>query len=792
VEDEARSRRGTWRTRSQGETIGDPWADEVSPGPASLPPDEIALRYERQELLGEGGMGAVWRYWDRRLQRPVAIKVLRAQSVGVAAMVRFQEEARITAQLQHPGIIPIHDLGWLDEGCPWFAMKEVRGRTLEAWRPGHTLRRALEVFLRVCETVAYAHARGVIHRDLKPRNLMVGDFGEVLILDWGLAKIFGAHDAVGGELPVDPGPMGLTRFGHVTGTPAYMAPEQARGESATVGPTADVYALGATLYELLTERPPRVADTLADLVRAVATASPVPPPSQWVQVEDELDRICLRALAPAAGDRYPDAGALAADLAQWLDGARQRERALALVADADLLMSRAGQAEQAASVLEARAETALDALPPSASAEDKAHAWQLQDEAASQRSTGHADRIRAVQLLRSALSHAEVAEAHDRLADHFREQHAQLEANGETMRAAAALADLAEHDRSRRHGSYLRGTGALTLLTDPPGAHVQLHRFVPQGRRLVPSLERSLGPTPLHAEPVEMGSYLLTLHLPGREVVRYPVWIRREEHWSQPQPIRLPAAGELGPEDCYLPAGWSWSGDDEFEGTLPLQRQWNEALVVRRFVVTVGEYAAFLSTLDEGALAAHQLQMSEGGGPFLARDEQGRWAVRTDQQGPVWDALRRAGPRLPAVYVNLHQARAYASWEAQRTGLGWRLPTELEWQRAGRGADLRHYPWGDHFESSWARCRRPDEPPRIGSVDEDPIDCSPFGVRGLAGNVLEWAQNPDGTSANVGGSCSSGPVSARLSYRVPQAPGYTSGRLGLRLFRFDHPLERRK
>lgn len=797
--------------------------DDDDDGGREAMPGEIAERYERREVLGVGGMGVVWRYWDRRLDRPVAIKAVRATVARSSALPRFEEEVRITTRLQHPGIIPVHDLGRLDDGRLWFAMKEVRGRTLETllsevhagWRVGRdeagfSFRRMLEVFLRVCETVAYAHARGVVHRDLKPSNVMVGAYGEVLVLDWGLARVLDATGHGGGEAgDDDQGPevrtARLTAMGSVTGTPAYMAPEQARGEGSEAGLAADVYALGATLYDLLTERPPRLGADVEDLLRRVAEATPVAPPSEVADApwsDDELDRICMRAIATDPADRYPDAGGLAEDLAAWLDGARRRERALALVDEADGHLDAAESGEAEAASLTARATEAAEALPATATADDKGPLWALQDQAAHRSAQANADRTRAVHLLRSALSHApDLPEAHDRLADHFLRQHTALELRGETLRAATALADLAEHDRSRRHAAYIRGTGAITLVTEPSGAEARLHRYVEQGRRLVPVFERVLGRTPLVAAPLDIGAYLVTLHAEGRDEVRYPVLIRRQEHWDgvppgadAPWPIALPAVGALGPDDCYLPAGWFWSGDDAFETTLPLRREWLGPRVMRRFPVTIEEYAAFLDRVaardGEAAALALAPRMSEGGGPFLDRDDAGRWlGVRADPEGPVWDALR-AAVRLPVVYVDLGQASAFARDEAARTGQPWRLPTEREWQRAARGADPRNYPWGDTFEASWTCCRRADMPhPHIVSVDAHPIDASPYGVRGLAGNVLEWAVEPPdpdgrpGASYNLGGSCSSGPLTCRVTYRSPQEPGYRAGRVGFRLVR---------
>src|SRR5262245_13723505 len=217
-------------------------------------------RYEVFEQVGQGGMGTVLRGRDPELDRELAIKTLRVEHRASAGLARrFLEEARIGGQLQHPGVVPVHELGTAD-GLPYFTMKLVRGRTLaellqERSSPADGLPRLLQVFEQVCQTVAYAHSRGILHRDLKPDNIMVGAFGEVQVMDWGLAKVL---DRPGEEGTVHPASdvRLQTQAGTVAGTPAYMAPEQARGEVGQLDARADVFGLGAILCAILTGRPP--------------------------------------------------------------------------------------------------------------------------------------------------------------------------------------------------------------------------------------------------------------------------------------------------------------------------------------------------------------------------------------------------------------------------------------------------------------------------------------------------------------------------------------------------------
>ncbi len=257
-------------------------------------PEVPGDRYQPAELLGEGGMGLIYRAEDRVLGRAVALKVLRPELADAPLADRLAREARILAALEHPGIVPVHDAGTLADGRVYYVMKLVRGERLDAFAASRPLSAVLRVFLQVCETVGFAHAQGIIHRDLKPSNIMVGSFGEVLVLDWGIARVLGQVDAAGGTEPPAPGALApeQTAAGTVLGTPGFMAPEQAQGAVGQVDARSDVWALGAILRGL------------------AGAAAPRP-----------LASVCRRATAPAPADRYASAAELAADVARYLDGA---------------------------------------------------------------------------------------------------------------------------------------------------------------------------------------------------------------------------------------------------------------------------------------------------------------------------------------------------------------------------------------------------------------------------------------------------------------------------------------
>jgi serine/threonine protein kinase len=293
-------------------------------------PDLSGTRYELLHEVDRGGMGIVYAARDRELGRTVALKVLATAVADAESAERLRREARIIAGLEHPGIVPVHDVSALPDGRLFYAMKLVGGQRLDAFaRAGRPLAERLRVFLRICEPVAFAHAHGVIHRDLKPENVMVGPFGEVLVMDWGVAKRLDEADgARAGGRPGEPANESATAHGTVIGTPAWMAPEQARGEVDRLDARADVYALGAILYFLLAGRPPGSppgdSDQSTRTWAGYADPKPmtvVPPRRLDPQIPRPLEAVCLKALSPEPEGRYANAATLSADVGLFLEGA---------------------------------------------------------------------------------------------------------------------------------------------------------------------------------------------------------------------------------------------------------------------------------------------------------------------------------------------------------------------------------------------------------------------------------------------------------------------------------------
>jgi serine/threonine-protein kinase len=324
------------RAIADADTITLP-ADEVRL--VAAPPGAEGERYQSLGTLGQGGMGVVSLLLDRRIGRRVAAKSLRADvERDEASRARFLREAQVQGQLEHPAIVPVYDLATAPDGAPLFTMKTVKGVTLreilDDLRAGTpeaaqrwTRHRLLTAFASVCLAVDYAHQRGILHRDLKPANLMLGDFGEVYVLDWGLAKLRGTPDTGVAAAPSDtPQPTAMTHVGALLGTPGFMAPEQI-DDASDVGPAADVYALGAILFEIVSLVPlhPRGSVREAfESTRQGADARPSvrapdrdPPP--------ELDAVCVAATALDPAVRTPSARALHDAVQRYLEGERDLE-----------------------------------------------------------------------------------------------------------------------------------------------------------------------------------------------------------------------------------------------------------------------------------------------------------------------------------------------------------------------------------------------------------------------------------------------------------------------------------
>jgi len=654
----------------------------------------VSERYEDISQIGLGGMGEVRRVWDMAMNRSLAMKILRKDFLDRPDLfARFREEAEATAQLEHPGIVPIHDLGKLPDGRLFFTMKEIRGRTLldvideihgaspNAWTVSHsgwTLFKTVQVFVTVCEAIAYAHSRSVLHRDLKPSNVMVGAFGEVVVMDWGLAKIGTDPTGFGDSVSIDSGTAPVmtersrasayeTVSGSVAGTPNYMPPEQARGEHARVGPWSDVYALGAILYHILSDRPPYEGTDTKAVIQKVLAAPPPPAGPRWrirrgnkPAVEDGLIAICERAMSSEIADRYMDAATLAEAVNGWLEGARTRDHALALVRRAEDLRPLMDDLRKRAALSRGRAAYMLAQLPKNASVDEKRAAWEIQDEGETLRRALDLQTQHYLDLHRAALTHSpDLTEARDGL-----------------------LSAEPGYDES--------GRGYLSISTAPAGAKVHLSQIQADDRRLVPLSPIDLGLSPLDRVEIGAGAWLVTISH-GDRTLQVPIHVKRGDHWDgvppgETVPHRLPLAAEASDDEVIISGSWfRCGGDIEPSNTLPPKRVWVDDFAMRIHPVTNAEYLRFLEAIDD---AQDRVPEPGRGAPWTRQDD-------------GWNLPEDAEPRQPVTGITAAHAVAYADWLSGEDNLPWRLPTEYEWEKAARGADLRLRPWGDHVEPTW-------------------------------------------------------------------------------------------
>ncbi len=744
---------------------------------ASSPVKSPTPRYVIREELGSGGAGHVLSALDVETRRLVAIKMPRlagsyttsdhpSAQQGDLAVAHFWGEASITAQLEHPAIVPIYDVGRGIDGTPYYTMRLVSSRSLhdvltnEALKREWPLSRLVFVLIQVARALAYAHARGVLHRDVKPANVLVGTYGEVYLADWGIARI-ATESSVLLSSDVDTPEHRIDPSMRLVGTPGFMAPEMISLPSEAVDHRSDLFALGVVLYEVLTGRQPfRRADTPATLV-ATYSEEPVRPSAIAKDCPLLLEDLCMKLLAKDPNARPGSAEEVAQRLEEFVEGNRDRARR---IEEARLLCVRAKESLERYRQLEAEstgrrdeARRLLDVIKAWEPIAKKRPAWDLELRARDLDKEAALELARVIDDYTKALGYdPSSAEAHRGLADLYWERARRAEAERREATMAHYEALVREHDDDGHYAALSKAHAYLSVDTTPGGARVVAHRFVPRDRRLVKDDEHAidLGRTPVRHVKLDPGSYVLVVsaeHAGEYRDVQYPVLLRRGAHHEAS--IDFYRDDRVGNGFLYIPRGPTIVGGDELAyDALPRQEIDVASFAIAKFPVTMREYCTFLDEIgrDDPTLAEkrapHDVHGSEG--LMVTRNTKGLWEPSPLLiEGPAREALLGNDfPSfedllwsVPVVLVDWYDAIAYCEWRSKRDGVTYRLPREHEWNKAARGADGRFYPWGDEFDPTFCKMRdsRP-WPQQIEPIGTMAADESPYGVRDMAGNVRQW------------------------------------------------------
>ncbi|HCE45667.1 MAG TPA: hypothetical protein DET40_19160 [Lentisphaeria bacterium] len=763
--------------------------------------------YSKVRTIGFGGVGLVISGHDPNLDRDVAIKMLRAENKNrISEVERFIREARATASIEHPNVIPVHEMGIMDGVGVFFSMKKVQGdnfqTVLEGFKRGkkeysekYTQHQLLEIFINICNGVAYAHSKRIIHRDLKPHNVLIGDFGEVLVMDWGLAKFL---DAGVGKDPVPfqhktgdkpfTGDSSMTIDGTISGTPNYMPPEQAEGKNSELDERSDIYSLGAILYQILTYEPPFSGDDLQKVLEDVRKGSFIPPVKRFAEyrIPRELEAICLKAMAFEKKSRYQTVQELVRDVRNYMEGFSVsaypdsslvkfrklcfRHPAVSSTAAAIIMIFTVGYATvegvlyfnymQTVSAADKDREIGNSELRE---AEEK---YRELGQIASKRVVREETK-KETELSNEVKSHymaaenryesavirytsvpppyARAREVREGLMDIMfrRLKYSVLVGNYERAQkwigfihlwCGENLEKLSPENRStiQTFEGVVRGDGYITVKTSPSGASVTLSKLVDNGNGILAGTEqKDLGVSPVKEFVIPKGSYVLKLRAPGRPEAIYPVAINHGE--EQSDEISIPESIPDGM--AYVPAGEFFIGGENSR-----YYRSHEIVIpgfyIKKHEATFGEYLEFWKSLR----TAEEKKKHVARVIFESSD-------RSFQD--AWDAdgklIRPLKENFPVVGILQESAEAYCAWLGAKTGRRTTLPTAEQWEKAARGVDGRCFPWGDGFNAEYANISENEEarkkfgywaPP--GSF---PKDVSVYGVFDMGGNVREMTSS---------------------------------------------------
>ncbi|MBE6381024.1 MAG: hypothetical protein E7047_08855 [Lentisphaerae bacterium] len=760
--------------------------------------------------IGMGGIGAVFSARDPVLHREIAIKILRpAYRNQLNYVTSFIREARITAQIDHPNVIPVHQLGMFDDAGTYFTMKRIQGVTLanilRKLKEGnaeqqkvYTRQRLLEIFVSVCNGVAFAHSKGIIHRDLKPANIMVGDYGEVFIADWGLAIYREENDNSSakrkielGVLPED-APVDETAdsANKISGTPAFMAPEQVTGKTQDVDEQSDVYALGTILYSILTWEPSPFdnASTVTQLMQDVVHRKFKRPRRRAPQrhIPHELEAITLKAMHHDKKQRYATVIDLLNDIRNHLGKypvsaysplghklfklIRRRPLVpITLLAAALTLLCFRG-AESLQNYLTGRTlirefNTSLgeceSSLLLATSSRQKLNEFfrrtgqtGIHGEATSLRSrylrASNEFDLAANNCWENLQQLLNITSDYHSIAPLFAKLLSTQTNFAHSIDDQAMLAQTA--NRLRQLPPELTGQ----IYKEAPQLKEQIRRFndnqgnlllaVPSANVKLSAIPLTLEQTDLQTEKIELrpaptenllkaGYYLVSADYPNGHTIQFPVSVAS----GNVESIKLIMPEKMPDSLVYIPEGHFIFGERTFDNHQEKIRL--SGFFIMRNEVTMNEYLEFWKSIESPELRERYRAYVDD------------TASRRRKLMPLWDESGHLyAPytgQMPVIGLTSEAMEAYCRYMSSKYKLKYRLPTALEWEKAARGVDGRDYVWGNDFDSGKVKLNYSGEieqtlyPAAVGSASGD---CSIYGVYDLTGNARELVINPGNVS----------------------------------------------
>ena len=777
--------------------------------------DKSINRFSHIKTIGLGGVGAVLSAYEPELNREVAIKILRpAFRNKPDSLKRFVREARATAHIEHPNIVPVHQLGVFSDNGVYFSMKKVEGRNLRSvirklsegdkeFLKKYTLRQLLQIFVSIGNGVAYAHSKGVIHRDLKPANIMLGDYGEVMVMDWGLVKYSAEKDKSKEEWHVDldpdfsalnnenAGPLSTIQ-GSVSGTPAYMAPEQAGGRNEDVDEQTDIYSLGAILYSILTwetapfESPMTTNQVLNSVVNGDFKRPRKRAPKR--KISRELEAVCLKAMARRKKDRYQSAAEMVRDIKDYLEGY-------------SVGAYRASWARLFFKTIRRRP------LIPSAGVvalftflgflgvlhfENKSRVSNLKNFAKYSIEQGDGYYLSALKAYQKLQEEYEKPEGNilykniNKLIADFNRYKLEFNSNynvaaqflfqAEDLGGKSPLINkellkvlkqqlnfslltgnyeetkgLVRQLRLRRHSVFgeiidsdqevyeqikmlIRDQGMLRISSVPSGIKVYYEAFNDEGNDIAPQKKVLLGETPFAAT-LPTGNYLLFPGDKNMDKIRYPVQVL----CGQINPVELNVPKNIPEGMCYIPKGYFYSGTRK--SLQRMQKSFLPSFFINCDEVTIGEYLKFWKSLKSPLKKGHYMAR------YLFSNGEFKYIPIWDKNGKLRKGFKAD---MPIVGITGRAAQAYCAWLSKKRGIPLRLPTNLEWEKAARGIDGRMYTWGNSHNKTAALCwdnkGARKKYPIAAPICSFPKDKSIYGVCDLVGNVRELTTEKVGDS----------------------------------------------